>query len=103
MNKLRIIAALIKYLYITKAGDKNVRYTVNRKAHGQTWFLVEPAYVFVHEASDQLPLFEDLNRDKYVVVGGGKQHGKLVYVGSSAIEQGIAEGRIPELDREPNI
>lgn len=79
MKKLRIILALIRWLY-REPHPNGVRHTINRAPSGETWFLVERATILV-EAKDWDADETIVDGKRYVRIGGGPNEGKYVFVG----------------------
>lgn len=105
-KKLRIIAALTKWLFL-ESHPNGLKFTINRipakpewegLLSAKTWFMVEPAIVWIsyEEFKDQpnSSLVRDTNNQLYVRIGGGAQHGKLLAISDLYQET---------VDQEPNI
>jgi hypothetical protein len=94
MSRIKIVAALIRYLWQNQS--HSVKYTINRRADGQTWFLVEPAFVMI-PGNKLFDPYVDIDGKRYVKVGRGLSASYL-YVGDAGCPLGNASE-----DQEPNV
>jgi hypothetical protein len=90
MNKLRILRALIFWLYFESHPD-TLKATVNLIPGGKSWFLVEPATIWVpFKKCEKKQIIVD--GKVYVKVGGGEHAGSYICIGDEPVWDG----------REPN-
>lgn len=79
MNKLSIIVALIKWLFMVKH-PYGVKHSVEKTPNGMSWFLVDQRYIMLQpEQVDESIVVVDGKR--YVRVGGGAQEDKYIFIG----------------------